>query len=326
MGRASIENLFDARCYREVVDQALLETIRSPGDKFLWKAWGSASWLLGDTSGAIKGLTRSLIVNPLDQDACVNLGVAFHGTGRTVAAIDSYYRALILGIDAPSAYYNFAVTLSGLHDGNASLQHFLRCAQLDPGNAQTWSSLASVYKAQGFRESAIAAYQKAICALPVAEVALSGLGLIVSSSNQKFSHDLHSRALRLAIDDPIYLCNYAFALTQMNSLSEAVAMLVRAVSVKPDCHSSWMGLAVTMRDLGRPEEALRMISRSLALQPFSAPIIDCRGGILSKMGAVNDGIENHKMAVSLSPELLESLTNLANLSLEIGSVDKAILY
>lgn len=304
--RVSLARFFDVGRYHEVIEQARLETIVSPGDDFFWKAWGSASWFLGDSSTSIKALTRSLRVNPVDQDACVNLGVALQSVGSGAAAVDTYYRALILGIDVLSPYYNFAITLLELGDVGASLRRFLRCVQLDPCNPQVWGSLANVYKIQGLTDSAINAYQKAICTLPSAVKPLSDLGVIVSTIDPDLSSHLHNWALRLATDDSIYLCNYAFALTQMGVLTEAVAVLQRAVSVKPDCHSSWMGLAVATRDLRRSSEALHMISRSLAIRPSSAPSIDCRGGILSRMGAVSDGIESHKMAVSLCPNFLKA--------------------
>ena len=323
--RASLERYFTSGRYGDLIDQARRDAIVSPSDEYLWKAWGSAAWVLGDPLGAIKGLMRSLLVNPLDQDACVNLGVALHGVGRSAAAADSYRRAIILGTDSPSSYYNFAVTFSELGDFEASERNFFRCAQLDPYNPQTWSGLANAYKTRDLLDSTIRSHRKAICVAPAAEKSLSDLGLVLGKIDTEISRHLHAWALRLAGDDPIYLRNYAFTLTQIGALVEAVAVLHRAVSIKPDCNSSWMGLAVTMRDMHRLAVALQMIDRALILQPLSAPKIDCKGTILSRAGEVLSGVESHKMAVSLSPEFFEGLTNLANLFLEIGSVDNAIL-
>lgn len=323
--RASLERYFTSGRYGDLIDQAQRDAIVSPSDEYLWKAWGSAAWVLGDPPGAIKGLMRSLQVNPLDQDACVNLGVALHGVGRSAAATDSYRRAIILGTESPSSYYNFAITFSELGDFEASTRNFLRCAQLDPCDPHIWSGLANVYKIQGLIDSAIRAHQKAICVAPASKKSLSDLGLVIGKIDTELSQHLHAWALRLAGDDPIYLRNYAFTLTQVGALVQAVAELHRAVSIKPDCNSSWMGLAVTMRDMRRSAEALHMIDRALVLQPLSAPKIDCRGTILSGAGEVLHGAECHKMAVCLSPDFFEGLTNLANLFLEIGSVDNAIL-
>jgi predicted O-linked N-acetylglucosamine transferase (SPINDLY family) len=106
---------------------------------------------------------------------------------------------------------------------------------------------------------------------------------------------------------------------------ERAEHLYRQVLQADPCHAeSWHGLGVLASHRGRPDHALELIAKALALRPDAAPYHLNRGVACRTLGRLEEALASFRRAADLQPDLAEAHNNLANALYEGGQKERAV--
>ena len=81
----------------------------------------------------------------------------------------------------------------------------------------------------------------------------------------------------------------------------ALEVLERFLDSNPDSHEALVSMAMCHANLGRMDEALRMIDRALGLTDRDPMIYEIQGDILSSLGRANEARSAWRRALKLNP-------------------------
>ena len=101
-------------------------------------------------------------------------------------------------------------------------------------------------------------------------------------------------------------------------LMEAIASLKRSVLSHPGVPSVWHELAVALRALDRPEDALICCDQSIAIDAGSASAWCLRGDLLKQISRIQEARESYDRAIALHPDHVPARNNRATLLRALG--------
>lgn len=201
-----------------------------------------------------------------------------------------------------------------LHNMNASIQarigkdaqalQSLRTAQkLDPYYAEAWVNEAQEWQYQNKTENAIRAYRAAIERAPGNEKALIGYVTLSNQSDRAERCRPFGERL-IAVYPKSIQAHIAFGntLTILREYAGAETVLAKAVTLsKGRSAEALMLLAQAVSHLGRDEEALVLIDRSLVLRPDYVMALNCKASILQTLGKFDEADPLFRRALELAP-------------------------
>ena len=174
------------------------------------------------------------------------------------------------------AYFNQADVGTGWGsegERDTLLDSTVECSQkaleLDPSCADAYATLGICHLTKGEHDQAIAMSQRAVTLAPNNSkiIALSAVNQIKSGQPER-AFDLIRKAMRLC---PIYPSWYLWVLgtacRQLSRNESAVGAFQAAIKRSPDHLAPHVGLASTLGELGRAEDAKKSVSEILRLDP-----------------------------------------------------------
>ena len=103
--------------------------------------------------------------------------------------------------------------------------------------------------------------------------------------------------------------NQGIALAQQNRLAEALALLDKALQLKPDYGEAHNNRGVILQQLNRMEEAVASYDRALRIRPDNPGTLYNRGNALVQLQRMEDAIGSYDGVLKLTPDHVESLLN-----------------
>jgi Flp pilus assembly protein TadD len=238
-------------------------------------------------------------------------------------------------------------------------QLYRQVLEADPGHAEAWRRLGSVYQAVGNRAAAVASFQKALELFPGYAEAHNDLGILLATGGELDQAVAHFReASRLApqFADP---CNnlgvvlgmqgkhaeaevafqQAVHLRPANAaahnnlgntylerhLAEAAAASYRqALQINPNYAEAHRGLGMALMRQGRLHEAVMSFQQALRLRPNYAEAHNDFGLALTELGHLEDAVANYQQAARLRPNSAAVLTNLGTALRKQGKLADAV--
>ena len=158
--------LFNQGQYAQLEAPARAVVRLYPGQGLVWKLWGTARVLQGQTLAAIEPLQQAARCLPQDADVRTNLGNALAAQGRLADAEPCLLSAIALSPQSAGALGS----LGNLYRRMGRLAHAQRCyeqaLQIEPGLVGAWQNLGVVLAAQGRIGAARANFEQAIALRP----------------------------------------------------------------------------------------------------------------------------------------------------------------
>lgn len=111
---------------------------------------------------------------------------------------------------------------------------------------------------------------------------------------------------------------------QTGHLEPALALVQKAVALRPDGAVYRNNLGQVLERLGRGDEALRCYEQALALDPDYAEAFNNLGHLLEARDRLTEAEARYRDALRLDPSLAEAHNNLANVLKDRGELDAAI--
>ncbi|MFI5456158.1 MAG: tetratricopeptide repeat protein [Isosphaerales bacterium] len=137
---------------------------------------------------------------------------------------------------------------------------------------------------------------------------------------------LIGRALAVRPSMPAAHANLAEAYRGLGQLERAVGCCRLALKLWPECPEALCNLGLALQVLGRREEAAQQFRRALEIRPDIAPFHNNLGIVLRELGQLDEALEHFRRAVGLAPSFAPALTNLGQMLLDRGNAAEALPY
>jgi tetratricopeptide (TPR) repeat protein len=240
----------------------------------------------GEIDQAIKLFQEVITLKPDMARAYINLGRLWKARGRDAESIQSLrggvreepgnygyrllladgltsaeqydeaiheYRESIRLKESPAGHYNLALALRSVGRYKEALAEFSEAARLDPNDAEAHYELCVSHHGNGQLDLALDECHKAIVLKPDIE-----------------------------IERGVY--NYGFLLICAGRVMEAIAEFRRILAVRADAPEANTGLGLALSGAHKDEEALPFHERAVRLKPDSGAIHHCYGLTLKALG------------------------------------------
>jgi len=135
---------------------------------------------------------------------------------------------------------------------------------------------------------------------------------------------LMDRALKLKPDVPEVLSNYGNVLRADGRFGESLAAYDRALTIKPDYAVAMNRRALVLRDLDRLQDALAAADQALALKPRDPEGLNTRGIILADLKRPAEALESYCQALAVAPGFPDTLNNRALVLKSLKRPDEAL--
>ena len=149
-------------------------------------------------------------------------------------------------------------------------------------------------------------------------------GLIHAAQNRhQQALALIGKAIQIRPDDPLFHSNLAMASVHAGKPEQAIEAADQALKCNPNTWEAHDHKGVALHHLGRFEEALVSYDQALAQQPKAPPVYNHKGNTLRKCGRQKEAEACYRKALALMPHHPEARQNLAGLLLFEGRADEA---
>jgi tetratricopeptide (TPR) repeat protein len=118
-------------------------------------------------------------------------------------------------------------------------------------------------------------------------------------------------------------CNLGVTLKELGRLDEALASYKQAIALKPDFAQAHNNLGNTLQELGSLNEAQESFTQALALKPNFAEAHFNLGITFKELGILDKSEASYTQAIVLKPDYAEAHSNLGVTLKELGRLDEA---
>jgi Flp pilus assembly protein TadD len=113
------------------------------------------------------------------------------------------------------------------------------------------------------------------------------------------------------------------ALKQMGKINESLVALQKSVELNPQDAEAHNNLGITLQELGKLDEAEISYRQAIELKPDYAEAQYNLGITLTKLGRLNEAEASYGKAITLKPDYVKAHHNLGNTLKKLGKLDKA---
>jgi len=222
----------------------------------------------GQVAESIPQWRKAVELDPEDELARVNLGIALDHEGLVDEAIAHYRKAIDIAPEHVSAYDNLAADLVQKGELDAAIEAYLASLRIKPDSAPTQTNLGTALLEKGRIDEAIEHCQKA---------------LAIASANP----DAHN--------------TLGIALSRRGQLDQAIPHLQAAVASNADSLQYQGNLARVLAQAGRFEEAVPHMERAVALSSRREPLLlSLLSAMYAELGRLADAIDTARQALNLA--------------------------
>ncbi len=237
----------------------------------------------GDYDNAEKRFGQAAKLEPSNFDAQYGHGLSLHFLNRLAEAVRAYLRALAIRPNDFDTNLNLATAYLQLDEPRQAQVYALRAVRLNTRSGPARANLGAVYAAIGDHAAAVAEYQQA------SELMALSAPLLLNWADSLSREGRHAEAINTLEEvirtDPSAVAfeRLGAARFRMRQYQEAEAAFGDSIKLDPNHYPAMNGLAVCLlnryewsqaTDLQSRDEALRLLRRSLQIEPRQTPIVE----------------------------------------------------
>lgn len=265
--------------------------------------WGECLLAVDEPHLATKQLEESLRLRPQDKTVRYNFALALHLDHRDEESLDS---AKTLGADSDVLNLLGSIYAS-LDKVPEAIAAFRKATELDPKNEQNYIDLASLCLDHQSFDIAADIVNVGIANIPDSASLYTLRGAIAAqTSDLEQSAADFEQANRLRPDASYGDVGLSLLLGQQSHLDEAIAVIRSRIKSAPnDAKLNFLLADLLMRKPDDPQtghdEARRLLTKAVRLQPDMAKAHAALGKLLLKSGQAEDAISELKLALAKEP-------------------------
>ena len=152
------------------------------------------------------------------------------------------------------------------------------------------------------------------------------LGALAGQKNMKAEAlNANQKAAQLAPQDSEAHSNLGITLKELGRLEEAEASCRQAIALNSNFAEAHNNLGITLQEMGRLEEAEASYKQTIALRPEFFLALNNLGITLQALGRLKEAEASYRHAIALEPNYAEAHGNLGNTLEELGRLEEAEL-
>jgi tetratricopeptide (TPR) repeat protein len=304
-------------------------------DVSLWQAWiglARAQQQLGRFDEALQAAEAGEALRPDVPAFALQIGDILRAAGRTDEALAAYVRAAELGTSITPLTRQGDLYLR-LGQPDQALQAYEEALALAPGDADALLGLAQAYALRGggvdqadFANAEARLKRAAQLAPGNVNVTLALGDLYTAYGRHDGAAEQYRQALAAQPDDPLAQGRLASALLAAGELEAALQEQIKLVDLKPGDRGALLGLAVTYRALGQPDDAEAAYSQLLQQNANDPVVLVALGDLQVEQGLAAEAVALYQQALDSSADPLtaaQAADQLGKAYLRLGQVDRA---
>ncbi|MBF0382208.1 MAG: tetratricopeptide repeat protein [Magnetococcales bacterium] len=281
-----------------------------PENQFAHSNLGVALQSTGELEGAISCYQKAIAINPEYADVHNNLAVAFLEQKRLDEASQSLQKAILLKPDYIDAYNNFGNTLKEQGKLEEAITAYQKVISLNPNYAEAYSNLGNIYKEQLKLDEAVANYKKAISYSPNLAEAYCNLGIALYAQRKlDEAYENLQKALLLKPNFAEVIMNIGTIQKEHNNLDMAVISYKKAISCDANLAEAHNNLGTTLYEQGKLDEAITSFKQAITINPSYAEAYSNLGNNYREQHRFDDAISSYQKALIIKPSCFIALQN-----------------
>jgi len=259
----------------------------------------------GDHAAAIADFTKAIEVDSeYAQEHYYERGVSQLDNRNYDAAIADFTKAIELDNYYAEAYYSRGLAHYQKKNYDAAMVDFDRALDLVPRLVDVFPARARLKLQQGNIAGSLADFDEAIRANPTNPTSYENRTEALKTQGKlEAAEDFYRAALRGAPDDANLLNRVGYFLVELNkNLPEALQLIQRAVSTRPDDPLFLHSLGWAYFKLGRYDEAQRYLRESVVGDPHSSLSWEHLGDVCEQLGQKDGAKTAWTKALSLTSD------------------------
>ena len=273
---------------------------QAPDSRALALLLASASLRLADAAAAVAALEPWVAREPHSAVLRLEVGRAYRAAGRTAEALAALREAVARDPALAEAWRELAELSFALGDepgGDAAYLHYSRLAKSPPALAGAVTALAD-----GRLDAADQLLEKHLAASPGDAVAWRLRGEVAMRRQRHADAEgFFRRCLDMTPGDPGARCGLANTLYELNRSEEALPLYERLLACEPDRAFYLEQKAKALRQLLRNDEAIALLREAAVRHPEGASLLLLYGHILREEGETGTAIDIYRRVTALSP-------------------------
>lgn len=257
----------------------------------------------GNQFGARRLIESSLTLAPDDADALANLGQVFFYLGLHQQALQRCDESLAIQPGNARCHLTRGKVLRFLaryEEAAAALDESLR---LQPELAEAFIHRGFCLHNLGRLEQALNDYSAALGLRPDNPEVLNNRGhALFALERHEEAVESIERALQIVPDFPEAYYHRGLTFQHENRLEEALACYSRAVQIKGDYEQALVRQAFVMHKLKKlPQDCIAVLDRALRVKPDVASTLATRAGLLAGLKILDQALQDYDRAIELEP-------------------------
>jgi tetratricopeptide (TPR) repeat protein len=266
-------------------------------------------------------LEQAVRLRPDSIEARNNLGAALHALGQSEAALDCYDAAIATRPDHAESHFNRGMILRVLGRAEDALIAFDAALRARPEFVKAHFESGNVSRDLGRAAEAIAHYNAAIALQPDHALALNNrAGLARDAPTVALS--FYDRAIAASPDFADAHYNRGVTLRELGRADEAVASYDRAIELKPEFIAALFNRGNAFRDLNRPDDALESYRSVLSIDADHAEAWYSIGAVTAEQGDPETALTCFDRAIASRPDMVEAQYNKGICDLTLGRYEE----
>jgi len=255
-----------------------------------------------------------------------NLGLALEEKGMPDDARGNYQKAIEIDPVYEDARLNLANLFEKQGRADEAIHHISEVLRFNPGSGQAHYNMGAISEKQGRIQEAIEHYRSALIRDPQIEQARNNLGnLMVDKGRYKEAIEHYNQALRI---NPYYenaRYNMGVALEKLGRTDEAEDQYRQALKLSPGLSKAHTNLGGILLGQERIDAAVRHYTEAVYLEPGRGDVYFNLAVALEKQGQHEKAIFCYHETLRLDPGLNRARINLGSLMLRAGKPDAALI-
>ncbi len=217
---------------------------------------------------AIKSFQKVVDLNPKNDKAFNNMGIAFYYMGKYEEAIKNYQKVIDLNHEDDIAYNNLGVAFDEVGKYEEAIENYQKTIDLNPKKDKASYNLGVAFDEVSKSEEAIENYQKTIDPNPKKDKAFYNLGLAFDNmGNYKEAIENYQKAIDLNPKDDTAFVNLGNAFDDMSKTEEAIENYQKAIDLNPKNDKALYNLGLAFLKASEIDSAIEAFNAGLNLKP-----------------------------------------------------------
>jgi tetratricopeptide (TPR) repeat protein len=264
--------------------------------------------------------SQARALRPDFLDATVRLARVLQRLGRFEEAANAFNEAEKLGLNDPTAYYNYGLVLRALGRNSAAIIAFDHALRLQPVYPEALRAGAILLSESGNPDGALKFLKEALRLKPdYYEALLDRANLLSELKRQDAAVEAYRGAIEKFPGNPDLLNNLGTALQEVGNLADALAAFDQALNARPHFPEALFNRGTTLLKTAGPEAALESFDHALNLRAAYPAALVGRGVALKELGEFDAADAAFDAAIALAPDSAHARNNKGALQLLRGN-------